>query len=196
MTDREVRRGDIFWCPVMEVNAGGELYVGDPRPVIIVSNDRFNTSSNNITVVPITTKEKKDLPSHVKISVNKIKGTAMCEKVSIATKDNLGYFCGTLPQEQMGEIDKALCFQLSLEEATIHIGDKAESRPDFDLKIALVEQERDLYKMFYEQLLERLSGGVSHEVERRYSRAYLEGHVPRGLGGLLKKSKPVVRPRR
>ena len=159
MTEREVRRGDIFWCPVMEVNAGGELYVGGPRPVIIVSNDRFNTSSNNITVVPITTKEKKDLPSHVKISVNKIKGTAMREKVSIATKDNLGYFCGTLPQEQMGEIDKALCFQLSLEEATIHIGDKAEIRPDFDLKIALVEQERDLYKMFYEQLLERLSGG-------------------------------------
>ena len=155
----EVRRGDIFWCPVMEVNAGGELYVGDPRPVIIVSNDRFNTSSNNITVVPITTKEKKDLPSHVKISVNKIKGTAMCEKVSIATKDNLGYFCGTASEKQMTEIDTALCFQLSLEKATIHIGANAENCPDFDLKIALVEQERDLYKKLYEQLLERLSAG-------------------------------------
>ena len=161
MTEKEVRRGDIFWCPVMEINADAELYVGDPRPVIVVSNDRFNITSSNITVVPITTKEKKDLPSHVKVSINKIKGTAMCEKVSIATKDNLGYFCGTLPQETMGEIDKALCFQLSLEEATIHIGDKAESRPDFDLKIdwklALVEQERNLYKKLYEQLLEKIS---------------------------------------
>lgn len=159
MTEREVRRGGIFWCPVMEVNAGGELYVGDPRPVIIVSNDRFNSSSCNITIVPITTKEKKDLPSHVKISVNKIIGTALCEKVSFATKDNLGYFCGTLSQKQMGEIDRALCFQLSLEEATIHIGATTESRPDFDLKIALVEQERDLYKKLYEQLLERFSAG-------------------------------------
>ena len=161
MTEREVRRGDIFWCPVMEVNARGELYVGDPRPVIIVSNDRFNTSSNNITVVPITTKEKKDLPSHVKISVNKIKGTALCEKVSIATKDNLGYFCGSVSDEKVEEIDKALCFQLSLERETIHIGATTESRRDFNLKIdwklALVEQERDLYKKLYEQLLERLS---------------------------------------
>ena len=165
MSEREIHRGDIFWCPVMEVNADGELFVGSPRPVIIVSNDRFNASCSNITVVPITTKEKKNLPAHVKISVNKIEGTAMCEKVSIATKDNLGYFCGSLPQEQMGEIDKALCFQLSLEKATIHIGTAAESRPDFDLidwKLTLVEQERDLYRKLYEQLLERFSGATKN----------------------------------
>lgn len=161
MSEREIHRGDIFWCPVMEVNSGGELFVGSPRPVIIVSNDIFNATSGNVTVVPVTTKEKKPLQTHVEISVNQISGTALCEKVSIATKDNLGYFCGTLPQEQMGEIDKALCFQLSLERETIHIGATTESRWDFNLKIdwklALVEQERDLYKKLYEQLLERLS---------------------------------------
>ena len=162
MNEREIHRGDIFWCPVMEVNTGGELFVGSPRPVIIVSNDIFNATSGNVTVVPITTKEKKPLQSHVEITVNQISGTALCEKVSIATKDNLGYFCGSVSGDKIEEIDKALRFQLSLEESTIHIGTAAESRPDFDLidwKLALVEQERDLYKKLYEQLLERLSAG-------------------------------------
>lgn len=162
MSEREIHRGDIFWCPVMEVNADGELFVGSPRPVIIVSNDVFNATSGNVTVVPITTKEKKPLQSHVEITVNKISGTALCEKVSIATKDNLGYFCGSVSGDKVEEIDKALCFQLSLEETTIHIGGKAECRPDFDLKIALVEQERDLYKKLYEQLLERFSGATKN----------------------------------
>lgn len=157
MSEREIHRGDIFWCPVMEVNSGGELFVGSPRPVIIVSNDIFNATSGNVTVVPITTKEKKPLQSHVEITVNQISGTALCEKVSIATKDNLGYFCGSLSDEKIEEIDKALCFQLSLERETIHIGATTESRPDYDLKLALVERERDLYKKLYEQLLERLS---------------------------------------
>lgn len=163
MNEREIHRGDIFWCPVMEVNTGGELFVGSPRPVIIVSNDIFNATSGNVTVVPVTTKEKKPLQTHVEISVNQISGTALCEKVSIATKDNLGYFCGSVSDEKVEEIDKALCFQLSLERETIHIGATTESRRDFNLKIdwklALVEQERDLYKKLYEQLLERLSAG-------------------------------------
>lgn len=159
MNEREIHRGDIFWCPVMEVNAGGELFVGSPRPVIIVSNDVFNATSGNVTVVPITTKEKKPLQTHVEISVNQISGTALCEKVSIATKDNLGYFCGSVSGEKIEEIDKALCFQLSLERETIHIGATTESCHDFNLRVTLVEQERDLYKKLYEQLLERLSLG-------------------------------------
>ena len=160
MSDKQVRRGDIYWCPVMEINEGGELYVGTPRPVVVVSNDKCNESSSNITVVPITSQEKKPLPIHVEVSVGKINGTVLCEKVSIATKDNLGYFCGSVSGDKIEEIDKALRFQLSLEEATIHIGTAAENRPDVDLidwKLALVEQERDLYKKLYEQLLERLS---------------------------------------
>ena len=161
MNEREIHRGDIFWCTVMEVNTGGELFVGSPRPVIIVSNDIFNATSGNVTVVPVTTKEKKPLQTHVEISVNQISGTALCEKVSIATKDNLGYFCGSVSDEKVEEIDKALRFQLSLERETIYIAATTESRRDFNLKIdwklALVEQERDLYKKLYEQLLERLS---------------------------------------
>ena len=162
MSEREIHRGDIFWCPVMEVNSGGELFVGSPRPVIIVSNDIFNATSGNVTVVPITTKEKKPLQSHVEINVNQISGTALCEKVSIATKDNLGYFCGTMQKEKMKELDAALSFQLALETATIHVGANLGFSPEIDLKIALVEQERDLYKKLYEQLLERFSGATKN----------------------------------
>lgn len=80
MSEREIHRGDIFWCPVMEVNSGGELFVGSPRPVIIVSNDIFNATSGNVTVVPITTKEKKPLQSHVEITVNQISGRLFAKR--------------------------------------------------------------------------------------------------------------------
>lgn len=159
MSDKQVRRGDIYWCPVMEINEGGELYVGTPRPVVVVSNDKCNESSSNITVVPITSQEKKPLPIHVEVSVGKINGTALCEKVSIAIKDNPGYFCGVVPNEKMREIEEALAFQLSLERATIHVGANTDRCLNIDIQTALIKQERDLYKKLYEQILEKTVKG-------------------------------------
>ena len=80
-------------------------------------------------------------------------------------KDYYGHSPSQFRKLSDEEIDKALRFQLSLEEATIHIGTAAENRPDVDLidwKLALVEQERDLYKKLYEQLLERFSGATKN----------------------------------
>lgn len=168
---KEVHRGDIFWCPIMEVNAGGELYVGDPRPVIVVSNDRFNTSSNNITVVPITSQVKKPMPTHVDIRVNTISGTAVCETIFNTNKQQLGAFCGELDEKTKAEIDKALRIQLALSEERKEA--KSSSSPQEDLKnipeqfivpapeirIAKLEQERDVYKELYMQLLNRNIGG-------------------------------------
>ena len=62
-------------------------------------------------------------------------------------------------KEALSVADVQALFGVCKSEATIHIGTATESRPDYDLKIALVEQERDLYKKLYEQLLERLSAG-------------------------------------
>lgn len=89
---REVRRGDIFWAPVIEGNEEGELYVGKNRPVIIVSNEKANLFSNWVTYVPITSQPKKVLPTHVDVSCNLIKGPALCEKVSTITKEKLDSF--------------------------------------------------------------------------------------------------------
>lgn len=164
MTDREVHRGDIFWCPIIEMNEGGELYSGKPRPVIVVSNEKANETSDWVTIVPITSKQKKPLPIHVEIAVNEIKGTVLCEKLECASKSNLGYFCGELSPEKMKEIDEAVMYQLSLQADTSVRTVKEEVIPppeagNAKLKISLISQERDLYKKLYEQLIEKVAGG-------------------------------------
>lgn len=159
--NKEVHRGDIFWCPIIEMNEGGELYAGKPRPAIIVSNEKANETSDWVTIVPITSKQKKPLPMHVEISVNEIKGTALCEKLECASKANLGYFCGELSPEKMKEVDAAIMYQLSLQMET-PVKESIIPPPDAgnaELKISLISQERDLYKKLYEQLIEKLAGG-------------------------------------
>ena len=63
-----IRRGDILWAdlgmfPTTSVQGG-------VRPVIVVSNNKANTYSSVITVVPLTSRiyKKRYLPTHVFIS--------------------------------------------------------------------------------------------------------------------------------
>lgn len=162
--NKEVHRGDVFWCPIIEMNEGGELYTGKPRPAIIVSNEKANETSDWVTIIPITSKQKKPLPTHVEICVNTIKGTALCEKLECASKANLGYFCGELSPEKMKEVDEAVMYQLSLQADTAGRTVKEEVIPppedgNAELKISLISQERNLYKKLYEQLIEKVAGG-------------------------------------
>ena len=59
-------RGDIY-----KVNLGnneGSSIQGGCRPVVVVSNNKNNTFSNVVTVIPLTSKIKKTtLPTHVTI---------------------------------------------------------------------------------------------------------------------------------
>lgn len=60
------RRGDIY-----RVNLGvteGSSIQGGHRPVVVISNNKNNTFSNVVTVIPLTSKIKKTtLPTHVTI---------------------------------------------------------------------------------------------------------------------------------
>ena len=59
--------------------AGSEQ--GGGRPAVVVSNDMCNRYSPVITVVFLTTREKKDLPTHVQIKSSRYDSTALCEQV-------------------------------------------------------------------------------------------------------------------
>jgi mRNA interferase MazF len=52
-----VRRWDVFWAD-LEPAVGSEQG-GARRPVVIVSNDRFNAAMNAVTVLPLTKLEGK-----------------------------------------------------------------------------------------------------------------------------------------
>ena len=60
-----IKRGMVVIVnlPVQKENSiqGGE------RPCVIVSNNRGNRYSPNVTIIPLTSRSKKDLPTHVVI---------------------------------------------------------------------------------------------------------------------------------
>lgn len=66
--EREIHRGEIFYMTFKE-QVGSEQQGG--RPVIVVSNETCNKFSPTVTIVPLTTKDKKPLPTHVELNIGR-----------------------------------------------------------------------------------------------------------------------------
>lgn len=108
----ECYRGDIFYV----ANSGwcvGSEQRGD-RPAIIVSNDMANKHSPNVSIVYLTSQEKKPLPTHVEV-ICKVPSTALCENIQTVSKDRLADFvksCTTSENVEvyrMGKLILDLC---------------------------------------------------------------------------------------
>lgn len=111
--EREIHRGEIFYITFKE-QIGSEQQGG--RPVIVVSNEICNKFSPIVTVVPLTTKDKKPLPTHVKLNIEglPVYGTILCEQVQTVSQYRLSSYVGEVDKHVMHEIEKALCVQLDI----------------------------------------------------------------------------------
>ena len=109
-----ISRGEIYWYRNESGAEGSEQ--GNNRPCIVVSNDKANTYGPTVTIVPLTTAEKKPLPTHVQIDSALEPSIAVCEQVKTITKSRLSQYIGECSTEEMKGIDKALRIQLALEE--------------------------------------------------------------------------------
>lgn len=178
----EVYRGDIFYIQNTYSNVGSEQNSG--RPAIVVSNDMGNQYAPVVSVVYLTTQEKKPLPTHVKI-VCKQESTALCEQIYTVAKERIGDFIRTASEEEMKQIDVALAASLGIElgstpsplnmsskeieemQNSIRERDKHIAQLEYDLKqlsggtayadTLRISVERELYKNLYEQLLNKLT---------------------------------------
>jgi mRNA interferase MazF len=107
-------RGDIY---LVELKSKGSIQ-GGIRPVIVVSNNRANTYSPVVQVIPITSsKTKKHLPTHVQIGLEsglKIESTALAEQLTIIDKDDLITQVGMVDAKVMREVDRALSIQIGV----------------------------------------------------------------------------------
>ena len=108
-----MHRGEIYWTNVetnvQHVNKGF-------RPVLVVSNDICNETSHVVTVVPLTTADKKFMPTHVATYVNGIKNTILCEHVMPVNKEDLKDInkFAELPKGTMDLVSVALMKQLGI----------------------------------------------------------------------------------
>ena len=168
--DRLIRRGEIFYIDRYEGQFGSEQHSG--RPGVIVSNDANNETSPTVEVVYMTTRPKKQIPTHVKIYSTGRESTVLCEQVTTVSVDRLGTYIGRCTNEEMEKIGDAIVISLSLKDcckaAVISSFEKAMARqpvlsllPPDQETIPTLRAERDAYKDLCDRLLDRLMGKIS-----------------------------------
>lgn len=107
-----MRRGEVWTA------AGGPDYVGKPRPVVIVQDDRFDRTAS-ITVCPFTT-DPTDAPLFRPViepgPANGLQAASrlMADKVTTIPKAKLGARLGRLTAEETRRLDRALLVFLEL----------------------------------------------------------------------------------
>jgi len=106
-----IRRGEIWWVR-FDPSLGGEIY--KTRPAVVVSNDRFNSSSNRIQVVPLTSSEKRLYLFEAYVMVRGRQNKAMADQIRTIAKERLGEKMGHVTIEEMKAIEKAIRVQLAL----------------------------------------------------------------------------------
>lgn len=110
-----VHRGEIYWFDLgpPEGSVQGKL-----RPVLVIQNDRGNTSSPTTIIAALTSQQKKPYAFHVEFTAAESglskDGTALLEQVHTVTIDELGTRAGRLPPARMVEVDQALLLSLGL----------------------------------------------------------------------------------
>ena len=114
--DRIIKRGDIYYAELNPV-VGSEQ--GGTRPVLIISNDIGNSHSPTVIIAAITgrTQTKAKLPTHTE--VKDVEGLdrdsiILLEQIRTIDKQRLKNHMGTMPNNIMARVDKALAISLAM----------------------------------------------------------------------------------
>ena len=107
-----MRRGEIWTA------AAGTGYVGKPRPVVIVQDDRFD-ATDSVTVCAFTT-DSTDAPLfRLRIEPDEVNGlrepcSLMVDKITTVPRSKLGELVGRLRDEEMVRLGRATLVFLGL----------------------------------------------------------------------------------
>ena len=110
-----IKRGQLVWVDFKERD--GSCQSGK-RPAVIIQNDIGNRFSTTTTVIPITSKNKRDLPVHIKLTKDydiAYKGNIlMAEQLTVIDKSQILAIGDILDEVELKELDKAMTIQLDL----------------------------------------------------------------------------------
>lgn len=107
-----MKRGGIWTV------AGGRDYVGKPRPVVIVQDDRFD-ATDSVTICAFTTNETEAPLFRLPIAPSERNGLRapcrlMVDKITTIPKSKLGDRVGRLDDEDMVRLNRAMLVFLGL----------------------------------------------------------------------------------
>lgn len=112
---KNIKKGDVVYLVkdyILSTVVDPEKAFPNKRPYVVISNDYMNRSSNNCIVAPLTKKEKKPLPVHVKID-NEFH-TAMLEEIHTISKDKIERFSHHISDEDLKKIEKCIAISFGL----------------------------------------------------------------------------------
>lgn len=117
---RLFRRGQVWFIPQGEPDANGHIQ-GGSRPYLIVSNDTCNLYSPVLHVAPITSREKTQMPTHIKYRNDKnYINTILVEQVTLMSTSKFNKpakYLYEISEDMMKQVDEAIKVQFSLDYA-------------------------------------------------------------------------------
>lgn len=110
-----IKRGDIFYADLGDTVGSEQKGI---RPVLVVQNDIGNKYSSTVIVLPITSKLKNELPTHVSINGEKYgldkDSTILAEQIRTIDKIRLKDKIGNLDFGIMAKVKEALKISFSI----------------------------------------------------------------------------------
>ena len=110
-----MRRGDIWLCDLPS-SQGSEQ--SGTRPVVILQNDKGNTVSPVTTVIPLTSRMKHSIPTHVfvpaQLSGCPVDSYALVEQIRVVDQSRLTKRLGQLHGSVLTHIGQVLCKNLQI----------------------------------------------------------------------------------
>ena len=110
MANGYFERGEIYW---VRVDGGWGSETGVGRPGLIITNDRANVATDCVTIAWMTT-QPKDKPWDILTFATGKKSYVMCNNINTVDKTRLGKCIGTLPADEMRQVETALENQFDL----------------------------------------------------------------------------------
>jgi mRNA interferase MazF len=107
-----VRRGEVWTA------AAGSGYVGKPRPVVVVQDDRFD-ATDSVTVCAFTTDPTEAPLFRLLVEPSELNGlhepsSLMIDKLTTVRREKLGERIGRLADEDLVRLDRAVVVFLGL----------------------------------------------------------------------------------
>jgi mRNA interferase MazF len=109
-----VKKGDIY---LVNLGEGEGSIQGKMRACIIVSNEKANTYSPVIHVVPLTSKAKRNLPTHVKIGMEsglQQESVAIAEQARLIDKSMIVKKLGQIDSVTLDKVETSILVQFGL----------------------------------------------------------------------------------
>jgi mRNA interferase MazF len=112
---KEVRRGQVY---IADLGTGQGSEQQGIRPVLIIQNDIGNHFGSTVLVVPITSQNKREMPTHFRISSGTAgltkDSTALVEQMRTVDKSRLKNCIGCFTADMMNDVNSRIMIQVGI----------------------------------------------------------------------------------